>query len=83
MKNHEQKRHFCWLSWRGSVCRGHDGSTERCDSSHVVTHQKHDFNEEGRTSIGTIKFTKCYRAFNEADTVNHNPEQWSLTAMQR
>ena len=76
MKN-LSRRDFLRLSGAAVFAVGMTGALSGCDSSHVVTTSKIiDFNEEGRTSIGTIKFTKCYRAFNEADTVNHNPEQW-------
>ena len=48
--------------------------------SHVVTTPKIiDFNEEGRTSIGTIKFTECYRVFHEAGTMNNNLAQWFVS----
>lgn len=76
MKN-LSRRDFLRLSGAAVFAVGMTGALSGCDSSHVVTTSKIiDFNEEGRTSIGTIKFTKCYRAFNEAGTVNHNPEQW-------
>ena len=72
MKN-LSRRDFLRLSGAAVFAVGMTGALSGCDSSHVVTTSKIiDFNEEGRTSIGTIKFTKCYRA----DTVNHNPEQW-------
>ena len=76
MKN-LSRRDFLRLSGAAVFAVGMTGALSGCDSGHVVTTSKIiDFNEEGRTSIGTIKFTKCYRAFNEAGTVNHNPEQW-------
>ena len=76
MKN-LSRRDFLRLSGAAVFAVGMTGALSGCDSGHVVTTSKIiDFNEEGRTSIGTIKFTRCYRAFNEADTVNHNPEQW-------
>ena len=76
MKN-LSRRDFLRLSGAAVLAMGMTGALSGCDSSHVVTTSKIiGFNEEGRTSIGTIKFTKCYRVFREADTVNNKPEQW-------
>lgn len=76
MKN-LSRRDFLRLSGAAVFAVGMTGALSGCDSSHVVTTSKIiDFNEESRTSIGTIKFTRCYRVFHEADTVNKKPEQW-------
>lgn len=76
MKN-LSRRDFLRLSGAAVFAVGMTGALSGCDSGHVVTTSKIiDFNEEGRTSIGTIKFTRCYRVFHEADSVNHKPEQW-------
>ena len=76
MKN-LSRRDFLRLSGAAVFAVGMTGALSGCDSSHVVTTSKIiDFNEESRTSIGTIKFTRCYRVFHKADTVNKKPEQW-------
>lgn len=76
MKN-LSRRDFLRLSGAAVFAVGMTGALSGCDSSHVVTTSKIiDFNEEGRTSIGTIKFTRCYRAFNKADTVHNYPDRW-------
>lgn len=76
MKN-LSRRDFLRLSGAAVFAVGMTGALSGCDSSHVVTTSKIiDFNEESRTSIGTIKFTRCYRVFHGADTVNKKPEQW-------
>lgn len=76
MKN-LSRRDFLRLSGAAVLAVGMTGALSGCDSGHVVTTSKIvDFNEESRTSIGTIKFTKCYRVFHEADSVNNKPEQW-------
>lgn len=76
MKN-LSRRDFLRLSGAAVFAVGMTGALSGCDSSHVVTTSKIiDFNEESRTSIGTIKFTRCYRVFNKADPVNKKPEQW-------
>lgn len=76
MKN-LSRRDFLRLSGAAVFAVGMTGTLSGCDSGHVVTTSKIiDFNEEGRTSIGTIKFTRCYRVFHEADSVNNKPEQW-------
>lgn len=76
MKN-LSRRDFLRLSGAAVFAVGMTGALSGCDSSHVVTTSKIiDFNEESRTSIGTIKFTKCYRVFHEADTVHNYPDRW-------
>lgn len=76
MKN-LSRRDFLRLSGAAVFAVGMTGALSGCDSSHVVTTSKIiDFNEESRTSIGTIKFTKCYRVFNKAGTVYNNSDQW-------
>ena len=76
MKN-LSRRDFLRLSGAAVFAVGMTGALSGCDSSHVVTTSKIiDFNEEGRTSIGTIKFTRCYRTFNEAGTVYNDSDQW-------
>lgn len=76
MKN-LSRRDFLRLSGAAVFAVGMTGALSGCDSSHVVTTSKIiDFNEEGRTSIGTIKFTECYRAFNKAGTVHNASDQW-------
>lgn len=76
MKN-LSRRDFLRLSGAAVFAVGMTGALSGCDSSHVVTTSKIiDFNEEGRTSIGTIKFTRCYRVFHEADTVHNYPDRW-------
>lgn len=76
MKN-LSRRNFLRLSGAAVFAVGMTGALSGCDSSHVVTTSKIiDFNEEGRTSIGTIKFTECYRAFNKAGTVHNASDQW-------
>lgn len=78
MKN-LSRRDFLRLSGATVLAVGMTGALSGCDSSHVVTTSKIiDFNVESKTSIGTIKFTECYRVFCEEDTVNHKPEQWSV-----
>lgn len=79
MKN-LSRRDFLRLSGAAVFAVGMTGALSGCDSSHVVTTSKIiDFNEEGRTSIGTIKFTKCYRVFHEAGTMNNNLAQWFVS----
>lgn len=79
MKN-LSRRDFLRLSGAAVFAVGMTGALSGCDSSHVVTTPKIiDFNEEGRTSIGTIKFTECYRVFHEAGTMNHNLAQWFVS----
>lgn len=76
MKN-LSRRDFLRLSGATVLAVGMTGALSGCDSSHVVTTSKIiDFNEESKTSIGTIKFTECYKVFHEADAVNHKPDQW-------
>ncbi len=76
MKN-LSRRDFLRLSGAAVFAVGMTGALSGCDSSHVVTTSKIiDFNEEGRTSIGTIKFTKCYRVFNKVGTVYNDSDQW-------
>ena len=78
MKN-LSRRDFLRLSGATVLAVGMTGALSGCDSSHVVTTSKIiDFNVESKTSIGTIKFTECYRVFCEEDTVNHKPAQWSV-----
>ena len=69
MKN-LSRRDFLRLSGAAVFAVGMTGALSGCDSGHV------DFNEEGRTSIGTIKFTKCYRVFNKVGTVYNDSDQW-------
>lgn len=79
MKN-LSRRDFLRLSGAAVFAVGMTGALSGCDSSHVVTTPKIiDFNEEGRTSIGTIKFTECYRVFHEAGTMNNNLAQWFVS----
>ena len=79
MKN-LSRRDFLRLSGAAVFAVGMTGALSGCDSSHVVTTSKIiDFNEEGRTSIGTIKFTECYRVFHEAGTMNNNLAQWFVS----
>lgn len=73
MKN-LSRRDFLRLSGAAVFAVGMTGALSGCDSSTTAKIIK--FNEECRTRIGTIKFTKCYRVFHEADTVNNKPEQW-------
>ena len=76
MKN-LSRRDFLRLSGAAVLAVGMTGALSGCDSGHIVTTSKIiDFNEEGRTSIGTIKFTRCYRVFHEAGTMNNNLAQW-------
>lgn len=76
MKN-LSRRDFLRLSGAAVFAVGMTGALSGCDSSHVVTASKLvDFNEEVKTSVGTIKFTKCYRVFHAADTVNNYPDRW-------
>ena len=69
------RRKFLRLSGAVVLAAGMSGTLSGCDgdstSSRVI-----DFNEEVKTRIGTIKFTKCYRVFHAADTVNHDPDRW-------
>ena len=79
MKN-LSRRDFLRLSGAAVFAVGMTGALSGCDSGHVVTTSKIiDFNEEGRTSIGTIKFTECYRVFHEAGTMNNNLAQWFVS----
>lgn len=76
MKN-LSRRDFLRLSGAAVLAVGMTGALSGCDSGHIVTTSKIiDFNEEGRTSIGTIKFTRCYRVFNKAGTVYNDSDQW-------
>ena len=78
MKN-LSRRDFLRLSGATVFAVGMTGALSGCNSSHVVTTSKIiDFNQESKTIIGTIKFTKCYRYFLKADTANNNPAQWSV-----
>lgn len=79
MKN-LSRRDFLRLSGAAVFAVGMTGALSGCDSSHVVTTSKIiDFNEEGRTSIGTIKFTECDRVFNKAGTVYNDSDQWFVS----
>lgn len=73
MKN-LSRRDFLRLSGATVLAVGMTGALSGCDSSTTAKIIK--FNEECRTRIGTIKFTKCYRVFHEADTVNNYPDRW-------
>lgn len=78
MKN-LSRRDFLRLSGATVLAVGMTGALSGCDSSHVVTTSKIiDFNVESKTSIGTIKFTECYKVFHEADAVNNKPDRWSV-----
>ena len=76
MKN-LSRRDFLRLSGATVLAVGMAGALSGCDSSTTAKIIK--FNEECRTSIGTIKFTECYRVFNKAGTVNNNPDQWFVS----
>lgn len=79
MKN-LSRRDFLRLSGAAVLAVGMTGALSGCDSSHVVTTSKIiDFNEEGRTSIGTIKFTECDRVFHEVGTVYNDSDQWFVS----
>lgn len=79
MKN-LSRRDFLRLSGAAVFAVGMTGALSGCDSSHVVTTSKIiDFNEEGRTSIGTIKFTECDRVFHEAGTMYNDSDQWFVS----
>lgn len=79
MKN-LSRRDFLRLSGAAVFAVGMTGALSGCDSGHVVTTSKIiDFNEEGRTSIGTIKFTECDRVFHEVGTVYNDSDQWFVS----
>lgn len=79
MKN-LSRRNFLRLSGAAVLAVGMAGALSGCDSGHVVTTSKIiDFNEEGRTSIGTIKFTECDRVFNKVGTVYNDSDQWFVS----
>ena len=79
MKN-LSRRDFLRLSAAAVFAVGMTGALSGCDSGHVVTTSKIiDFNEEGRTSIGTIKFTECDRVFHEVGTVYNDSDQWFVS----
>ena len=76
MKN-LSRRDFLRLSGATVLAVGMTGALSGCDSSTTAKIIK--FNEECRTRIGTIKFTKCDRVFNKAGTVYNGSDQWFVS----
>ena len=73
------RRDFLRLSGATVLAVSMAGALSSCDSNSSTTAKIIKFNEECRTSIGTIKFTKCDRVFNKAGTVYNDSDQWFVS----
>lgn len=78
MKN-LSRRDFLRLSGAAVFAVGMTGALSGCDSNSSTTAKIIKFNEECRTSIGTIKFTECDRVFNKVGTVYNDSDQWFVS----